>query len=211
MASLSSGSFLLAKMGLLKGRRCTVYDEQALSFSEMYPASIVQNTIFTVDASLLSCAGGTSALDMVLYIIAQDFGKAFAQRVSERFIQDRVRSFDEIQHSQRYLSLRAMSPTLAAAIEIMDNNLDETISIESLCDNIGTTARTLEKIFQRFLQVTPKKYYLNVRLTKALYLLKNTHFSISSIAQSTGFSSQSYFSKCFKETYATSPQKIRNQ
>ncbi|MCZ2723001.1 GlxA family transcriptional regulator [Marinomonas sp. 15G1-11] len=210
MACLSSGSFILAKCGLLKGKKCTVYNEQAISFKEMYPDIDIQNTIFSVDGKILSCAGGTSALDMMLYIITQDYGKAFAQDVSEIFLQDRVRSFDEIQKSQRYLLLKEKSPLLAAAVEIMDENLSLTISIEEISHQIGTTPRNLEKIFQRNLSTTPKKYYLDIRLKESLHLLENTNISITGISQLTGFSSQSYFSQCFKERYNSSPQKIRS-
>lgn len=208
-ASLSSGSFILARAGLLKGLSCTLVGEQQATFAELYPTIPLQENLYTVTGNVLSCAGGMSALDMLLYIIGQDHGREFAYQVSHQFLQDRVRTQEEIMHSQRYLQLRMKSATLGAAIEVMEANLEHPYSIEQLAMKIGTSCRALEMAFKRHEDTTPSRYYLQLRLASAKRMLEETNLPISTIAQAAGFTSQSYFTKRFKEIYQLPPREVR--
>ena len=98
---------------------------------------------------------------------------------------------------------------MSSAIHVINSEQELPISMDEAWD-FFSTPRNLEKIFQRNLSTTPKKYYLDIRLKESLHLLENTNISITGISQLTGFSSQSYFSQCFKERYNSSPQKIRS-
>ncbi|WP_027859184.1 GlxA family transcriptional regulator [Marinobacterium jannaschii] len=210
LAALSGGSFVLARAGLLDGLSCTVAAEQVDSFHELYPDIPLQENIFTVNRNILTCAGGVSALDMLLYVIALDNGREFAHEVSQPFLQDRIRSEQDMQNSNRYLRLRMKSATLGAAIEVMEANLESPCSIELLAKKIGTTPRTLENVFRRYESTTPRRYYLNMRLKRARQMVEETSVPLSVIAMATGFASQSYFTKCFKALFGVPPRALRN-
>ena len=211
IASLSGGSFILAAAGLLQNKGCTVVDELRSTFAELYPAIPLQDNLFTIsqNGKLLTSSGGTASLDMLLYLISIDFGKTFAQSVAQRFMQERIRSSEEVLTSQRMLALTMKSPCLGAAIELMEKNIEEPYSIEDLSRRIGTTRRNLEMVFQRHKSTTPNRFYLKLRLQHARRMLEETNLSIASIAQATGFSSQSYFGKCFKDLYDVQPSQLR--
>lgn len=211
LVSLSGGSFLLAKAGLLKQRSCTVAPELKPTFAELYPDIALQENLYSVSHRILSCAGGMSALDMLLYMIGKDHGREFAIRVSDQFLQDRIRSKEEILHSQRYLQLRMKSATLGAAVEVMENHLSEPCSIEQIAGKIGASIRSLEMTFQKYEQCSPGRYYLLLRLNCARKMLEETHLPISTIAQATGFASQSYFTKRFREQFQCPPGKARQK
>lgn len=211
LASLSSGSFILAKAGLLNGSSCTLYREQVAIFQELYPHIAVQENIYTVNSNILTCSGGITALDMLLYMIGQDHGREFALEVSEPFCHDHIRTQEENQHANRYLALRMKSACLGAAIEVMEANIERPYSIQTIAEKIGSSIRTLEITFQRYEQMTPNQYYVTLRLNKAKALLEDTNLSASSVAQATGFASQSYFSKRFKALYGLSPQQSRSR
>lgn len=210
LASLSSGSFILAKAGLLRGGACTLFSEQMTAFKELYPSITVSESIFTVDDGVFTCQGGTTALDMLLYIISQDHGADFALRVSRQFCQDRIRSHDEVQAARRYLELRMKSSCLGSAIELMEANVEIPLTIEVLAHKIGTTVRTLEQAFRTYENTTPINYYLQMRLRHAKTMIEDTSLAIANIAQATGFASQSYFTKRFRETYGMSPSRLRS-
>lgn len=211
IAALTSGSFILAKAGLLNHSNCTVLPEHKAAFQELYPSIELQENLFTINRNILTCAGGTSALDMVLYLIALDHGSEFAKHVSERFLRERMRSKEETQRSIRYTRLRKKSVTLGAAIELMEHYIEQPYSIAELARKVGTTTRTLEKLFTRHESTTPGRYYLKLRLAHALSMIEETSLPLNVITQATGFNSQSYFTKRFRETYAMTPREFRNQ
>lgn len=210
LVSLSSGSFILAKAGVLGGRSCTLFREQMAAFRELYPSIILDESIYTVSEGIYTCQGGTTALDMLLYIIRQDHGAEFAQKVLEQFFQDKIRSPDEMQKARRYLDLRVKSPCLGAAIELMEANIESPFAIEELAAKIGASVRTLEQAFRTHKNTTPVSYYLILRLRRARAMIEDTGLSIAKIAQATGFTSQSYFSKRFREVYGFSPLQLRS-
>lgn len=210
LASLSSGSFILARAGVLEANSCTLFSEQMTTFKELYPTITVDESIYTVADGVFTCQGGTTALDMLLYIIGQDHGTEFALKVSHQFCQDRIRTRDEVQNSRRYFELRMKSQCLAAAIEVMENNIDAPCTIEELAKKIGATVRTLEHVFRVHENTTPINYYLQLRLRRARSMIEDTLLSIATVAQATGFASQSYFTKRFKEAYGFSPSGLRS-
>lgn len=210
IVALSNGSLVLARAGVLTGKGCTLVGEDVAVFEELYPEIPVRQHLYTVDGNVLTCAGGMTALDLFLYLIGCDFGKETAREVSLRFLQDRVRSPEESQHARRSLERRMRSPTLGAAIELMEAHLEQPLSIRALADQVGATTRTLEHLFQRFEQITPAGYYLALRLNCAHRMLQESRLPISTIALATGFTSQSYFSRRFRAQFGLAPRDARH-
>lgn len=91
----------------------------------------------------------------------------------------------------------------------MEANIEEPYSIQVLADRIGTTTRSLEQAFRKHANTTPVQYYLQLRLAHARKLIEETRLPLSAIAQASGFSSQSYFTKRFKALYNVSPRQLR--
>lgn len=209
LVALSNGSLVLARAGVLSRKGCTLVGEDMAVFTELYPDIPVRQHLYTVDGNILTCAGGMTALDLFLFIIGRDFGAETANEVSHKFLQDRIRSPEEIQNVRRSLELRMKSPALGAAIELMEANLEKPLRIESLAGEVGTTTRTLEHLFRRFEQTTPARYYLELRLDCARRMLEESNLPISTIAHATGFSSQSYFSRRFREQFGLQPRQVR--
>ena len=209
IAALSSSAFVLARAGLLKGKSCTLVPEYRATFTELYPDIPLQENLFTITGNLLTSAGGTATLDMVFYLIAQDHGREFAWQVARQFMQDRVRSSEEMQSTRQQISLRIKSPCLGAAVELMEKHISEPCSISSLASRIGTTPRNLEMVFRKYESTTPGRYYLGLRLKHARKMLEETHLSIANIAQATGFNSQSHFSRCFRSHFNLRPSELR--
>lgn len=210
IAALSCGSFILAKAGLLQNKSCTLVAEYCSTFAELYPRIALQENLYTVTDNLFTSAGGTATLDMLLYLIGQDHGRDFAFHVSQQFLQERIRNSEEIQSSRRYLNLRIKSPCLGAAVELMDKHISSPYPLSTLASKIGTTQRNLEAVFQKYEHTTPGRYYLRLRLQHARKMIEETHLSLANVAQATGFSSQSHFSKCFREHFSLRPSDLRH-
>ena len=211
VAGLSGGSFILAKAGLLAGERCTIASELLGSFRELYPDVTVLEDVYTTEGNILTCAGGLSALDMVLYIIGRDHGRDFARQVAEPFLHDQIRSPEEASRSLRYLRLRMLSPALGTAVELMERHMDEPLSIETLADQAGFSLRSMELAFKKHLEDTPGGYYRRMRLKEAYRMLEETRLPVTVICQAAGFSSPSYFTKRFREEFGCQPSQVRSR
>ena len=211
IAAVSSASFVLARAGILNGRSCTLIEEDIPTFTELYPGIRVQENLYTVADRVLTSAGGMAALDMLLYAIATDHDRELARGVSRRFLQDRIRSPEEMQHARRRLELRMQSPVFGAAVEIMEDNLETPPTIAAIARKVGTTTRTLEQTFRHTAGTTPARYYLGLRLDRARRMLADTHLPVADIAQATGFASQSHFTRRFRHAYGRPPTALRKQ
>jgi AraC family transcriptional regulator, glycine betaine-responsive activator len=98
---------------------------------------------------------------------------------------------------------------LSQVIQIMETNIEDTISPAQLATDVGMSTRQLERLFRRYLSRSPKRYYMELRLQKARNLLMQTDMSVINVALACGFASPSHFSKCYRAHYQTTPYRER--
>ena len=209
LGALCTGSHILARAGLLDGYRCTIHWENLPGFTEAFPDIETASDLFEIDRDRFTCSGGTAALDMMLHLISQVHGEELASKVSEQCILDRARSAD---HQQRVpLSMRfgGLPPRLLRAIRLMEANLEDPIRPGNVASMVGLSRRHLERLFNRFLGLSPAQYYLGLRLERARHLLYQTELPILEIALACGFVSASHFSKCYRQMYHKAPRTER--
>jgi len=96
-------------------------------------------------------------------------------------------------------------PKLSQVIQMMETNIEEPISPSILARDVGMSTRQLERLFRRYLNRSPKRYYMELRLQKARNLLMQTDMSVINVALACGFASPSHFSKCYRAHYDTTP------
>jgi AraC family transcriptional regulator, glycine betaine-responsive activator len=96
-------------------------------------------------------------------------------------------------------------PKLLAAIGEMDKRLEEPVSCTELAAKVCLTSRQLERLFQRYLQTSPARYYQVLRLNRARQLLRQTAMPVLSVGLVCGFVSASHFSKCYAEHFRRTP------
>jgi transcriptional regulator GlxA family with amidase domain len=91
------------------------------------------------------------------------------------------------------------------AIALMSGNTENPLAHSTLAKEVGISTRQLERLFRKYLNTSPKVYYLDLRLEKARTLLLQTDMSISEISVACGFNSTSHFSKCYRRNFGVSP------
>ena len=205
------GTFVLAEAGLLNGYRCTTHWEQLPKLRDLYPGLDATEELYEIDRNRYSCAGGTATIDMMLALIAARHGKNLAHRVTDSLIHHRIRDPSEQQRMGLRARLGVANPNIIAAVELMENNLEEPLSCAELAELLHISARQLERLFRHYLGVTPARYYLTLRLSQARKLLQQTSHSVLDIALASGFVSASHFSKTYSERYGTAPSDDRGQ
>lgn len=209
IGALCTGSYILARAGLLDGYRCTIHWENLAGFVEDFPDIEVTSELFEIDRNRFSCSGGTAPIDLMLNVIARQHGHELAASVADQFMHERIRD----QHDHQRMSLPARlgvrHPKLLAVIEMMEQNLEEPLCRSDLAKNTGLSTRQLERLFRKYLNRSPARYYLELRLNKARLLLLQTNMSIIDVALACGFVSASHFSKCYRDFFGHTPRKER--
>ncbi len=211
LGSVSSGSFVLAKAGLLDHCRCTIHWENIPVFKELYPQLDVAFSLYEIDQQRFTCSGGTAALDMMLKLIENQYGRSLAQEISQQFQHDRIRTEIDSQQMADRIDLAMSAPKLVNVIKLMESNIEVPLPLPSIAERCNVSLRQIERLFHKYRGVTPSQYYLSIRLSHAKQLLLNTNRSMIDISIATGFETQSYFTACYRKFFGSSPRSHRTQ
>ena len=209
IAGLCTASYTMAKAGLLDGKRATIHWENQDSFTEEFEEVDLSKSVFTIDGNRMTTAGGTSSIDLFLQVIAADMGDEIANWVADQQIYSSIRTDQDTQRLSVPTRIGVRHPKLSMVIQMMEANIEEPISPSLLAKEVGMSTRQLERLFRRYLNRSPKRYYMELRLQKARNLLMQTDMSVINVALACGFASPSHFSKCYRAHYETTPYRER--
>jgi transcriptional regulator GlxA family with amidase domain len=209
IGGISTGAFMLADAGLLADRRCTVHWEYADWFQSRYPSIALSRDLYVVDQNVFTCSGGIAALDMMLHFVGHAAGPAIATAVAEQFIHPEIRGQNEHQRSGVHARYRVDSPKLAGIIKLMEGAVENPIDIRELAELAGISARQVERLFREQIGVSPKVFYLKIRLARARTLLRQSVDPILEVAAECGFTSTSHFSHAYKRVFGIPPTQER--
>lgn len=211
LGGICTGSYILAKCGLLNGFRAAIHWENIASTREEFPAMTIVEDIFVFDRNRYTCAGGVAGMDMMLHLIGNSSGKTLATNISEQFLLTRIRDVHDQQRTPLHLKLGPNQPKLTEAVSLMEANIEEPISLEELSSLVGISRRQLERLFQKYLNCVPTRYYMELRLKQARLLLLQTGKPVIDIALACGFISATHFSKCYRDFYGMAPSEVRRK
>jgi transcriptional regulator GlxA family with amidase domain len=209
VAGLCTGAHTLAKAGLLDGKRATIHWENQDGFLEEFEEVKLTKSVFVVDGNRMTTAGGTSSIDLMLKIITADHGNDLANTVADLLIYSTIRTDQDTQRLSIPTRIGVRHPKLSQVIQMMEGNIEDPLSPADLADQVGMSTRQLERLFRRYLNRSPKRYYMELRLQKARNLLMQTDMSVINVALACGFASPSHFSKCYRSHYNTTPYRER--
>ncbi|MFZ1815295.1 MAG: GlxA family transcriptional regulator [Rhizobiaceae bacterium] len=209
IGAISAGTFILARAGLMNNARCTLHWEYQPAFQEEFPDVDMVTDIYVIDRNRYTSSGGISSLELVLQIIGEQHGEAAALKVANNFQLDRIRNSGVSQRSGAVTRLDTMPHSVQSAVRLMLANIEVPLSNAEIAAKINTSVRNLERMFKRNLKASPAKYYLSLRLEKARELLLHTNISTLEVALQCGFSSSSYFARCFLNAFGRRPSDMR--
>ena len=209
VSGLCTAGYSLAKAGLLDGKKATIHWENQDSFIEEFEDVTLTKSVFVIDGSSFTTAGGTASIDLMLKFIADDHGEPLASAVADQLIYTTIRTDQDSQRLSVPTRIGVRHPKLSAVIQMMEANIEEPISPSIMAKDVGMSTRQLERLFRRYLNRSPKRYYMELRLQKARNLLMQTDMSVINVALACGFASPSHFSKCYRAQYNTTPYRER--
>lgn len=205
LGAICCGAYVLAEAGLLAGRSCALHWQYHDAFMEDHPDVDLNTSVFVKDGRLFSSSGGAAATDLALSLIEDAHGPDLARQAAERLVYTSVRAEGEGQRHSANSRVGIRNERLAKAVDIFEKMLDEPLRTSDVAAEVGLSPRQLERLFGRYMNCSPKKYRMEMRLNRARELLRQTDMSVINVALACGFTSPSHFSKCFRTRYGTTP------
>lgn len=187
VVAICSGAFVLARTGLLNGRRATCHWTDLAAFATNFPAvDVVPDVLYVQDGRLVTAAGAATGTDVCLHLIRQDFGSAVADDVARHFVATPQRDAAQAQlvvHKAPHPGSDSLEPTM----RWMREHLGEPLTLADVATHAGVSPRTLNRRFREQAGTTPMQWRLRLRIHHAQELLETTTLSVDQIARHCGF------------------------
>ncbi|SNB52637.1 transcriptional regulator, AraC family with amidase-like domain [Arboricoccus pini] len=210
LVGVCTGTFVLARAGLMNQRRCCVHWYHLKEFAEAFPdVQPVADELFIVEEDRVTCAGGTAVIDLAAYFIQQHWDSGRAIKGSRQLVIDWPR---EPRHSQMPFEEERFDlndARLRKAVQFMNENLGATICMTDLARKANISVRQLDRRFRSVLGMSPGAYHRTLRLKRAAWLISQTTRSITQVAFECGFADSSHLSRVFRQAYGLSPGLVR--
>ncbi len=158
VGGIEAGSWILARCGLLEYRAATTHREDLEEFTRHFPNVDLKPDRFVIDGSVFTTGGASPTFDFMLYLIRKRYGYPLAMEVSSVFIYDGTRSANDMQPRVSLGMLESKEPRVAAAILVMEQHIDDTLSIAQVAAQVDLSVRMLEYLFRQTLALTPAAY-----------------------------------------------------
>ncbi|WP_299348383.1 GlxA family transcriptional regulator [uncultured Shimia sp.] len=209
IGALCSGGWVLAAAGMLDNMKAAIHWEYHDSFMEEFPNVNLVRNVFVSDEKHMTASGGTATADLMLHLIERDHGADLSIAVADQMVYNAVREST----AEQKVSLQSRSgmrnPHLVKAIARMQETIESPLSGAEIADEIGISTRQLERLFGRYLNTSPKKYFMELRLERARHLLVQTESSVIDVALACGFESAGHFSRVYRATFGVTPMNQR--
>jgi AraC family transcriptional regulator, glycine betaine-responsive activator len=205
LGAICSAAYVLAKAGFLDGMKTAVHWAYHDLFAEEFPKVDLLRNVFVAKEKIITASGGTAAADLMLHLIGAKHGTALATDVADQMVYNAVREGTAAQRVSLQSRHGMRNDHMMRAIAMMEKSIEDPISPADIAEALGISTRQLERLFGKYLNSTPKHYYMEMRLQRARNLLVQSEQSITEIAMACGFRSNSHFSKVFRGHFGTSP------
>jgi AraC family transcriptional regulator, glycine betaine-responsive activator len=205
IGAICSGAYVLAEAGFLDDRRAAVHWEFHDVFAERFPSVNLTKSVFVADEKFVTASGGAAVADLMLHMIARDHGRDLAASVADQMVYNAVRDGSATQKVSMRSRYGLRNSRVGEAIRLMEENIESPLSSAELARKLGISARQLERMFERYLNTTPKRYIMELRLHRARNLIVQSDQALTDIAMACGFVSTSHFSKVYRDHFGNTP------
>jgi transcriptional regulator GlxA family with amidase domain len=211
LVGLCTGSFVLARLGLMQGRKCCVsWFHHAAFVAEFPDIAATSAELFVVDHQRITCAGGTSVVHAASHLIALHCGNGQAQKALRILIEDQPLPATTPQP----LSLPTpgkIDARVRKAVLLIEQSCDQALTIDAIAERVHLSARQIERLFLRDLGMTPTVFGEKFRLTRARQLLCTATEPLYAVALKCGYKNQSHFASRFRAEFGVTPSSVRGQ
>lgn len=211
LVGVCTGGFLLHKAGLMQGYRCCVSWFHHADFLEQFDGlNPVSDQIFVDDGDRLTCSGGASSAHLAAYLVEKHVGRTQASKSLHIMIIDDAMRPEKPQPGVS-MDISTRDPMVMRALLLMQQSIDNPLSVTELARRMGNSKRQLERHFRAALGASPQAAFLQIRLTFARHLIETTDKSVAAVAVECGFCDSSHLSRMFRQRFGNTPNEMRKQ
>lgn len=209
LVGLCTGSFVLARAGLLDGHlACISWFHREEFLCEFPTCKVVSNQLYVVDRNRLTCAGGTSVVHLAAHIIERAVNRASAVKALRIMIERQPQPSRTLQ-PEHVISERGSDSLVKKAMLLLEQNLSTPLHIAKVARTLQIGRRQLERRFHRDIGLTPSDYRQQLRMERSHWLLEHTDLQVAEIALECGFQSSTHFGRVIRRVFACTPLQLR--
>jgi len=206
VASICTGSLILAKLGLLRGRRATTHWAFCEHLRANFPAVHVEpDSLWIKDGKIYTSAGVTAGMDLALALVEEDLGRRFALELARMLVMFLKRPGGQSQFSSELISQIASPDRLEDLVEWIREHLDRPLAIEDLAQRSKMSARNFQRVFTRQCGMPPAKFIERLRVERARVIIEDTGLSMTEVARKSGFDSEQRMRRAFRRVLGINP------
>ncbi|WP_386679006.1 GlxA family transcriptional regulator [Loktanella sp. R86503] len=203
VVGLDTGAWLLAAAGQLDGRKATIHSDVFDSFTETFAHIDARKDRYIIDRDRITCGGAMASFDLALHLIGHQCGEGVRLDVAALFLHETSQPFGDMEKE----SIR--SKLVLRALVIMDQNIEDPLTIPDMADRLGSSVKNLHRRFVENLGTTPGKVYRYRRLVAVRSLVENTDLSMAEITTRCGYENASAMTRAFKQQFGITPVALR--
>jgi transcriptional regulator GlxA family with amidase domain len=212
LIGLCTGSFALARAGLMRHHRSCVHWFHLREFRQEFPNHrVAADRVYIVDGRRITCSGGQSAIDLAIHLVERHCGRGIALKVASYMVVSNTRGLTHPQPHPEMRCIREIKNSLVQrAILIMEQHLlVQPVVVRVIAAQLGVSTRTLARAFQQTFNVSPATFFRAMRIAHCRWELLNTQKSSGRVALDHGFADASHFTRVYRQFYGTSPTAAR--
>jgi transcriptional regulator GlxA family with amidase domain len=213
LVGICTGSFALARVGLMKDHRCCVHWFHLQEFLDEFPDHQASaDRLFIVSGRRITCAGGQGSIDLAVHLVELHLGRGMALKATALVVASAARGPKHPQPHPELGWFRGIkSGVVQRAILIMEQHLlAKPVIVRAVASRLGVSAKTLTRGFQKAFDLSPSEVFRAMRIAHCRWELLNTDKSSSRIALDHGFADAAHFTRVFRKYYGTTPALARN-
>lgn len=212
VASVCTGAFLLARAGLLDGRRATTHWSACSELARRHPeVGVEADAIFVRDGNVATSAGVTAGIDLALAMLEEDAGRGAALEVARQLVVFVQRPGGQSQFSAQLSRPLAERQPLRDLQGWLPDHLDEDLSVDALAERAFMSPRNFARAFRREVGVTPGEYVARLRLERARLDLESGDAPVEEIARRCGFGTVETMRRTFHRRLRVAPSEYRSR
>ncbi len=212
VASVCTGSFLLAEAGLLDGRVATTHWARFGLFAERFPhIRIDTDAVFVVDGNVATSAGVTAGIDLALKLVEDDHGPALAQVVARHLVMFLRRPGGQSQFGKPLWSTNTELRPIREALDHIHTNPAHDLSVAALAQQVGMSERNFARVFTNEVGQSPGRYVEAARVEAAQRHLELEDVGVDTVADECGFGSAETMRRAFQRHVGIAPSQYRQR
>ncbi|MFT4717231.1 MAG: transcriptional regulator GlxA family with amidase domain [Paracoccaceae bacterium] len=209
VCAVELGCYIVARAGLLDGKAATTHWSWLSGFQESFDKIKVSEQLFTIQNRVMTCAGGFAGVDLMLRLIETSHGAGLSGEIADQMMHHPIRSDVTPQRRTMSHGTETMIPVVRQAISLIENNIEEPLSVPKLAEELAVSQRQLERQFKKYIGCSVVQFGLMLRLQNARVLLISTDLGVREIATASGFNTLSHFAFSFGKFFGRRPSEYR--